>query len=635
MNAQEWERLRNNWNDLLDVYPDDICRNLFQNKVISATEKEDITNNGTPHEKMEKLLFLLKRKPHSYSPLISAIKPNHGWIVADIEKTKVRSDPSLRSPINPDSLNDNARQVLRKNFVNGPDKKTQLMNVRRVLDLEGVFQHGGAWDDGKMLRFLDEEFVGVTHHSTPRGIIYISNIAKINYRNETPRSRDKKEVKLMKDDQHKQSRFPLHDNNNNNALSSNGNRMGLITSTESQTGVNSTTSHTLSKGLQQICNLNNNKRVLGTCPLPASGTQKSQGSCGGHPVKTSRQCSLDSTPARHDAAKGRGRAQRQSSRDSGRWTTASNIKRQRSDPTFSRPSRVISQLSSPNSSTTLDGRCGDQRKVETRKPCRKVNLLSFGSQVTPLDWYPSGHAADIPTITSAKKLLPLKRFHLIDDDDSTDGSQRMMEEAIKFISACLNDRRNGTIYFGISESGQIVGVNGLELKPMLESFVELAFTPKQRDIVLRTIHQIRMVPVVKGVSTELYVIEIDVLPSCSLVKNEIFWTKMSAISYNFRKHNHKSLMAFSEQAVLRVVPRREIKNYKKRHLDHIQQRFKEETIHEALTCCAKRDLYFSKNLIFVFIPLVIYFLIQFSVPHFVGYGDIRTTGFNPSNVLYP
>lgn len=56
---------------------------------------------------------------------------------------------------------------------------------------------------------------------------------------------------------------------------------------------------------------------------------------------------------------------------------------------------------------------------------------------------------DVSHNIGAKTTEPVKNFHLIDEKDKDKAIEFIGSEVIPFISACLKDRRNGTIYFGI------------------------------------------------------------------------------------------------------------------------------------------------------------------------------------------
>ncbi|CAL1532563.1 unnamed protein product [Lymnaea stagnalis] len=641
MNAQEWEKLRNHWSKLIQLYPPEICCFLFQKGTINEIEKSDITNDGPGSKQMEKLLFLLKGKSQAYSVLMLAIKDTSGWVAEDIENTDVKSDSSLTADIHPDSLECTARQVLRKHFVNIRGQRTQLNKIRNVLDREGVFKDG-VWDDRKLICFLEEEFVEAKSSSARHGIIWISNIGIMDFRNKTLRSKDNKEVKpVAKDNQTYNVKRTF---TNGNVESSHQNDISCSARIESPARLNYNKSSSTPQGSTDDLATAHMSHQEGKCLGETSRTSAFKtvttpdASFGGEQGNASQLPTADNTPGRHDAAEqDRGPTQRQpSSRCLRHVTNTSKIKRQRSDPTFSRKGKVHRQLSSPNSFASSTNRRELRQRVANspmarclKRASHKNNLLSFRSQVTPSDHYTKGRIVDIPSILSSKKLSPLKNFHLIDSDGSTEGSERMMEELIKFISACLNDRQNGTVYFGISPSkcleyelGEIVGIAGLEIKPMLEDFVTLAFSAKQRDIVLSTIDQQRMVPVVNVDHLDLFVIEIDIVPSCSLLNEELFWTKLSAISYNFHRNN-KFLIVFSEQGAPQIVQKKDIKNYKRRHVHTSSQRLKEETLNAALTRQSKRSWNISMSPKIVLIAIVVYLIIQFYLLYIIGFVDNR------------
>ncbi|XP_026716723.1 sterile alpha motif domain-containing protein 9-like [Athene cunicularia] len=106
-------------------------------------------------------------------------------------------------------------------------------------------------------------------------------------------------------------------------------------------------------------------------------------------------------------------------------------------------------------------------------------------------------------------------------------------EVIRFASACMNVRTNGTIHFGVMDSieergwkhGQIVGIKVKEREYYTDAldYIEKCFCESEQEIARKCIHPPVFVEVISKDSEEQkFVVEVDIEPTSSLVKNRFF-----------------------------------------------------------------------------------------------------------------
>ena len=118
------------------------------------------------------------------------------------------------------------------------------------------------------------------------------------------------------------------------------------------------------------------------------------------------------------------------------------------------------------------------------------------------------------------------KLHLLDFGDKT----------IKFVCACLNDRTNGTIHFGIVPEatdqnreyeiiGTVLSAETNDYKKYISKAINECFYDDQRDIVQSCTRQPKFIEVIKtDVASDhpRFVIEIDVIPSSTLCGDAVF-----------------------------------------------------------------------------------------------------------------
>ncbi len=110
---------------------------------------------------------------------------------------------------------------------------------------------------------------------------------------------------------------------------------------------------------------------------------------------------------------------------------------------------------------------------------------------------------------------------------------KFAKEVLKFATGCMNIRTNGTIHFGVMDSrgdtgyvhGEIIGIPVKEKDVYFDAFdyIERSFSSSESEVVRLCISEPQFVQVVCSNSTEeLYIVEVDIKPTLSIVKSKVF-----------------------------------------------------------------------------------------------------------------
>ena len=165
------------------------------------------------------------------------------------------------------------------------------------------------------------------------------------------------------------------------------------------------------------------------------------------------------------------------------------------------------------------------RKLETYR--------AFDTRPRPTDVYEKGHVLPEEQSRPGFLLQPLHKYCILKKGDRI---EQLAHEAIQFAAACMNERVNGTIHFGVvtksdpdrkHAAGEIVGLRVAKQKCEFAITEEVyrAFFSDQREVAIKCVRDPVFIPVVgKDVSeADLFVVEVDVIPHSSLVANEAFF----------------------------------------------------------------------------------------------------------------
>ncbi|KAK3587146.1 hypothetical protein CHS0354_006787 [Potamilus streckersoni] len=155
------------------------------------------------------------------------------------------------------------------------------------------------------------------------------------------------------------------------------------------------------------------------------------------------------------------------------------------------------------------------------------------------------------------RIQPVHRFMHTEAIISEENQIKVIVDAvIEFAAACMNERTNGTIHFGISGNandkksyGKVIGIpakNPHKYDEALVKAIESKFYPDQKDKALACIRPPQFVRVLqKQQNEELFVIEVDIVPNVHIVGNEAFFIKDNdqdrAILYRYLTNAPKEL----------------------------------------------------------------------------------------------
>ncbi len=150
-------------------------------------------------------------------------------------------------------------------------------------------------------------------------------------------------------------------------------------------------------------------------------------------------------------------------------------------------------------------------------------------------------------------LQPLRRFVDICLDGSDESQLTLARESVAFICACMNERSNGTIYFGVSKAGQIQGTQLYTeckvIDNLITKILKHCFFGDQHSMIMSCVRPAKFIEVVpQNTERPEYVIEIDVVPKWEICGNEAFCVKLPQIS---KKKTKKA--EYEEEAIFRYI----------------------------------------------------------------------------------
>ncbi|XP_066497566.1 sterile alpha motif domain-containing protein 9-like [Hoplias malabaricus] len=137
---------------------------------------------------------------------------------------------------------------------------------------------------------------------------------------------------------------------------------------------------------------------------------------------------------------------------------------------------------------------------------------------------------------------------------------KLAKEVFKFATGCINMRSNGTIYFGVMDGkdnsgyvhGEIIGfpIQQKNIYADVLNLIERCFSDSDIEVVQQCIRPPEFILVIDPnyTSTEAhYVVEVDIVPSVSVVKNKVFSVKLP----NFKEKKNKT--EFEKETIFRRI----------------------------------------------------------------------------------
>ena len=165
-------------------------------------------------------------------------------------------------------------------------------------------------------------------------------------------------------------------------------------------------------------------------------------------------------------------------------------------------------------------------------------LRKFDTDVDIRCKYKKG--AKLPCLESrpgGNLLLPVHRFVHLDLTDEHNFLE-FAKECVGFVCACMNDRANGTIHFGIGSAecspfpsaGEVIGTAIIKTFESYDQFVTTAlkkcFSEDQLEAVMHCVRPVKFIEVVSQEPVSLYVLEIDVIAGYRWCEERAFFVKL-------------------------------------------------------------------------------------------------------------
>ncbi|KAJ8303282.1 hypothetical protein KUTeg_019678 [Tegillarca granosa] len=173
----------------------------------------------------------------------------------------------------------------------------------------------------------------------------------------------------------------------------------------------------------------------------------------------------------------------------------------------------------------------EDTEIETKRHFRET-FRKFDSNDKKS--YRKGAVVSTTNTRISSLIEPIHKFLPAQDKQLQSTIKWIAEETIEFAAACLNERSNGTIHFGICgektvtyEEGQIIGIHidKSACRDFLLRKIKRVFFKDQLEIAFKCIRPIHYIEVYEQDSKNqsLHIVEIDVVPSSELVKDEAFY----------------------------------------------------------------------------------------------------------------
>ncbi|KAL0201445.1 hypothetical protein M9458_004632, partial [Cirrhinus mrigala] len=207
--------------------------------------------------------------------------------------------------------------------------------------------------------------------------------------------------------------------------------------------------------------------------------------------------------------------------------------------------------------------------VEKEKHMRKSRSVQHSCSLYPFDQNSASHRYiqnyTLPPETGPGNLTdPVHEYKFMGRTDDIDVMKKKFnKEVFRFAAGCMNSRTNGTIHFGVADSkdsqyahAEIIGVSTDKKDTIIDHFNQgiKSYFDEHTDEAKQCIRQPRFVEVLSPDSTlsGKYVIEVDVVPSHSIVHGKLFYIQILDEDNHWKKSKGKSLF-FREGAATQDI----------------------------------------------------------------------------------
>ncbi len=195
----------------------------------------------------------------------------------------------------------------------------------------------------------------------------------------------------------------------------------------------------------------------------------------------------------------------------------------------------------------------EEQKKETSTFCE--TFRPFDTCVDTLTFKYTQHSTFPHTERRPVDLLQPVR-HLVNIDLNskkfrTKNALSFAQETLSFVCACLNERSNGTIYFGVKENGEIQGTqlatSTVEFDNTINQILMQGFDDDEQTVIFGCVRPAKFIPVItKDDQKSVFVIEIDIVPKWEVCGEEEFSVKLpfKALSTNKVQYEQSKLFRF-------------------------------------------------------------------------------------------
>lgn len=203
---------------------------------------------------------------------------------------------------------------------------------------------------------------------------------------------------------------------------------------------------------------------------------------------------------------------------------------------------------------TADENVAEQSQSSSQHPTRNMCMPHPFDNFSDGTRYTQHNILNVPETGPLNLIDPAHEFKLLTNTENAleeDIKMKFSNEVFRFASACMNSRTNGTIHFGVRDNpqGEIEGIKIVKKEGYIDHFnkyIEKYFVGEYIRTAKACIREPRFVEVLlsNGTPSDLFVIEIDVVPQNSICGTKYFCTNM----YDFKSKRWKKAVFIRDGA---------------------------------------------------------------------------------------
>ncbi|XP_072185769.1 sterile alpha motif domain-containing protein 9-like [Excalfactoria chinensis] len=203
---------------------------------------------------------------------------------------------------------------------------------------------------------------------------------------------------------------------------------------------------------------------------------------------------------------------------------------------------------------TADESVPEQSLSSSQHPTRNLCMPHPFDNFSDGTRYTQHNILNIPETGPLNLIDPAHEFKLLTNTENAveeDIKMKFSNEVFRFASACMNSRTNGTIHFGVHDNphGEIEGIKVTKKEAYINHFnryIEKYFVGEYIRTAKACIRDPRFVEVLlpNGTPSDMFVIEVDVVPQNSICGTKYFSTNM----YDFKSKGWKKAVFIRDGA---------------------------------------------------------------------------------------